>query len=374
MKADLAIRGGRIIDPASQLDQIGTVVVAGGRVAAIEPDDTPVVAGQVIDARGLLVLPGLIDIHAHCFVGETALGLSPDQIGLTQGVTTVVDAGSSGVANLERFRRQAAAARTRVLAFLNLSREGLAQGRGELSDPALWAPEETLAALKGHGDFLVGVKARASASAVGDQEITPIVTAKEVARAAGVPLMVHIGNAPPALEEILPLLEAGDVVSHAFHGKAGGIYRNGGLIPEAEAALERGVLFDVAHGQSSFSFTVVRRFLAAGRFPDIISSDLWRGNEIGPVFSLLHTMTKLYYLGMPLGEVVAAATWRSAIALGREGELGSLAPGRAPDLSLIELARGEFPLVDSEGLSVTAPFLMKPALTIRNGEILWPGK
>ena len=186
--------------------------------------------------------------------------------------------------------------------------------------------------------------------------------------------MVHIGNAPPALDEILPLLEAGDVVSHAFHGKAGGIYRNEGLIPEAEAALEREVLFDLAHGQSSFSFTVARRFLAEGRLPGIISSDLWRGNETGPVFSLLHTMTKLYYLGMPLGEVVAAATWRPAIVLGREGELGSLAPGRVADLSLIELARGEFHLVDSEGLSVTAPFLMKPALTIRNGEILWPGK
>lgn len=370
MKVDIAIRGGRIIDPASQVDMIGTVLISGGRILAVTEGDQPVEAARVIDARGLLVVPGLIDIHAHCFVGETALGLPPDQIGVEQGVTTVVDAGSSGAGNLALFREQAARSRTRVLAFLNLANDGLARGRKELADPDLLSPEDTIAALKANADFLVGIKARASASVVGDQGLAPIRLAAETARKAGVPIMVHIGNAPPLLEEVLPLLKEGDVVSHAFHGKAGGIYREDGMLPEARAALERGVLFDVAHGQSSFSFATARRYLAEGRLPHIISSDLWKGNETGPVFSQLHTMVKLLHIGMPLPEVIAASTIRPAAALRRQNELGTLAPGVEADITLIRLAEGEFPVIDSEGITETACLDLQLAAAIRSGEIV----
>ena len=370
MKVDLAIRGGRVIDPATGLDREGTVLVSDKRILAIEAPDSTVEAERVIDARGLLVLPGLIDLHAHCFVGETRLGLPPDRIGVQQGVTTVVDAGSSGVDNLLRFRESVGGARTRVLAYINLARDGLARHRGELADPRMLAPDETVEALGAHGDFLVGVKARASASVVGDQGIGPVRLAKETARRAGVPLMVHIGNAPPRLEEVLELLEAGDIVSHAFHGKKGGIYRDGTLLPEARAALERGVLFDVAHGQASFSYETCRRFLADGLMPHIISSDLWRGNETGPVISLLHCMSKLLHLGMPLREVVAATTWRPAVALRRQHEIGSLAPGRIADISIIRQVRGEFPLQDSEGVTEVVSSLLEPVMTIRHGDIV----
>lgn len=369
MNVDLMIRGGRIIDPASQTDRVGTILVDHGEIVAMTDGETAAEARQIIDATGLLVLPGLIDIHAHCFHGKTALGLPPDQIGVDQGVTTVVDAGSAGVDTLDEFAQQARSARTRVLAFLNLARDGLARVRGELSVPELLAPDETVAALLAHRDFLVGVKARASASVVGSQGIAPIRLAKETARRAGVPLMVHIGNAPPLLEEVLPLLEAGDIVSHAFHGKAGGLYREGGLLPEARAALDRGVLFDVAHGQSSFSFATARRFLAEGRLPHIISSDLWRGNETGPVFSQLHTMTKLLHIGMDLHEVVAAATWRPAKALQWQDRLGSLTTGRTADISLVRLVEGAFEVTDSEGRPETAALALEPAYTIRQGEI-----
>jgi Amidohydrolase family. len=182
--------------------------------------------------------------------------------------------------------------------------------------------------------------------------------------------MVHIGNAPPRLEEILPLLEAGDIVSHALHGKPGGIYRDGRLLPEARAALDRGVLFDVGHGQASFSFATARRFLADGFLPYTISSDLWKGNETGPVFSLLHTMTKLLHLGMPLHEVIAATTSRAAAALRREAELGSLAVGRVADISLIRITEGEFPLTDSEGAVEMARYNLELAGTIRAGQVM----
>lgn len=369
MNGTLCIRGGRIIDPASQMDMIGTVVLEGGRIQAVAEGDPPVRADRVIDAHGLLVVPGLIDIHTHCFVGETALGLPPDQIGVEQGVTTVVDAGSSGTATLPRFRAQAALARTRVLAFLNLARDGLARP-AELSDPARLTPDEAAAALTAHADFLVGIKARASASVVGQQGIAPVRLSAETAHRAGVPILVHIGNAPPLLEEVLPLLEAGDIVTHAFHGKAGGIYREGHMLPEARAALERGVLFDVGHGQASFSFATARRFMAEGRQPDIISSDLWNGNETGPVFSLLHTMTKLLHLGMPLRDVIAATTSRPAAALRRQAELGSLSVGRVADITLIRLVEGEFPVTDSEGVVETARLSLQMAATIRSGELV----
>lgn len=366
----LALSGGRIVDPAAQTDQTGTLLIEAGRIAGLLPQNAPVEADQVVDVTGLLVLPGLIDIHAHAFVGETVLGLPADQIGVDQGVTTVVDAGSAGAENLSLFRAQAEQATTRVLAFLNIARDGLARERRELSDPAYIAPEETINSLKENADLLVGIKARASASVVGNQGIGPIRVAKETARRAGVPLMVHIGNAPPPLTEVLDLLEAGDVVSHAFHGKQGGIYGPDGLILEARAALERGVLFDVAHGQSSFSYATARRYLGEGRRPDIISSDLWQGNHRGPVFSLLHTMTKLLHLGMSLMDVVAAATWNPARAMHREAELGSLKVGVPADVSVVRLAEGEFSIVDSEGITETAKLGLEPVLTLRDGRIV----
>jgi dihydroorotase len=366
----LAIYGGRVIDPASGFDGVATLLVEDGRIAALLPEGAPYEADERINATGLLVLPGLIDIHVHAFAGQTGLGLPADQIGVEQGITTIVDAGSAGVENLPLFLEQARAAKTRVLAFLNISRDGLARGRGELSEPTFLAPDETVAALKAHADVLVGVKARASASVVRTAGIAPIKVAKETAKRAGVPLMVHIGNAPPTLPEVLVLLEEGDIVTHAFHGKQGGIYEESGLIPEAKAALERGVSFDIGHGQSSFSFNTVRRYLAEGRIPDVISSDLWKGNETGPVFSQLVTMSKLLHASMPLMEVVAASTWRAAKAIRRESELGALAVGRIADISIVRLCEGSFPLVDSEGTEVVATQGFEPVFTLRGGEIV----
>lgn len=366
----LAITGGRVIDPAVNFDGIATLLVANGKIADLLPEGAPFQADEVIDAKGLLVLPGLIDLHVHCFEGETSLGLRPDQIGVEQGITTIVDAGSAGSANFHLFLQQARAAKTRVLGFLNIAKDGLAKGRGELADLANLDPEATIATLKEHADVLVGIKARASASVVKTLGITPIKIAKETAKRAGVPMMVHIGNAPPALPEVLELLEEGDIVTHAWHGKPGGIFDANGLIPAAEAALKRGVIFDVGHGQSSFSFTTARRYLAEGRQIDTISSDLWKGNETGPVFSQLFTMSKLLHIGMPLPEVVAAASWRAAKAIRRESEIGALTVGREADISIVRLTQGTFPMVDSEGVPEAGTQAFEPVYTLRRGEIV----
>lgn len=366
----LAITGGRVIDPASNVDAIATVLVEGGKIAGLLPEGAPFEADQTIDAKGLLVLPGLIDIHVHCFEGETSLGLNPDQIGVDQGITTIVDAGSAGSENFQLFLQQARAAKTRVLGFLNIAKDGLAKGRGELADLANLDPEATIATLKEHADVLVGIKARASASVVKTSGITPIRIAKETAAKAEVPLMVHIGNAPPALPEVLELLEAGDIVTHAWHGKAGGIFDENGLIPSAEAALARGVIFDVGHGQSSFSFATARRYLAEGRQIDTISSDLWKGNETGPVFSQLFTMSKLLHIGMELPDVVAAASWRAAKAIRREAQIGALTVGREADISIVRLAQGAYPMLDSEGVPENGTQAFEAVYTLRRGEIV----
>lgn len=366
----LAIYGGRVIDPASGFDAPATLLVENGKVAGLLPAGDSYIADQQIDATDLLLLPGLIDLHVHCFEGTTSLGLPADQIGVEQGITTIVDAGSAGSENLSLFLAQARAAKTRVLGFLNIARDGLAKGRGELADLANLAPEETIAALKAHPDVLVGIKARASASVVKTAGLAPIRIAKETAARAGVPLMVHIGNAPPGLPEVLELLEKGDIVTHAWHGKQGGIFDENGLIPSALAALERGVIFDVGHGQSSFSMEVAKRYMAEGRMPDTISSDLWKGNETGPVFSQLVTMAKLLHAGMPLNEVVAASSWRAAQAIRREHELGALAPGRIADISVVRLAEGSFAWGDSEGNVINASRTFEPVYTLRNGEVV----
>jgi dihydroorotase len=278
--------------------------------------------------------------------------VAADSVGVEQGVTTVVDAGSCGSDGWPHFRTEVSArARTRVLNWLNVSRHGLVHGHSELAGGARdLDTTATDALLRDERAAVRGLKVRMSGSVLGDSGLAPLRTAKELAGAHGLPVMVHVGNEPPALAEVLDLLGEGDVVTHAFHGKPGGLFGGGPEpLPHAWAALERGVRLDVGHGSASFSFRTARRALAAGIRPYTCGTDLHCRNTDGPVHSLTDTLGKLLALGMPLMEVLACATARAAEILGLAGELGTLRPGSAADLSLLRLREGPVTFTDAEG-------------------------
>ncbi len=371
----MLIQGGWVIDPSQSINGRYDIAISGGRIAALaEPGRLPAEIGgatQTLDASGTIVTPGLIDLHAHVFPGRTPLGIEADRVGVEQGVTTLVDAGSAGARTFATFLDEAVKpAETRVLAFLNIAGEGLCGGLSELADMDRLTPGEAVALIR-EQPLIRGIKARMSASVVRENGIKPLLVAKEAAREVGCPLMVHIGNAPPALPEILRELDAGDVVTHAFHGKTGGILDDRGrLIPEAEKALARGVLFDVGHGTSSFSFRTMRQARALGLAPHTISTDIYRQNAAGPVHSLTTTMTKFLALGFSLEEVIAACTAAPAAVLRMTDEIGTLRPGAVADLSLLELTNVPVVLTDSEREQLTAEESVTAKLTIKAGKVL----
>ncbi|GAA2096500.1 amidohydrolase/deacetylase family metallohydrolase [Streptomyces albiaxialis] len=360
---DLGVRDGRIVRVAGP----GTLAAsqeAGG-------------AG-VFDATGLLVAPGLIDLHTHVYDGRTGLGIPADDAGVRQGVTTVVDAGSCGSDDWAHFAAHITPhARTRVLNWLNVSRHGLVQGTRELAGGAAdLDPEATARLLVRHRDTVRGVKVRMSGSVLGESGLAPLRAAKELTARAGrelgrrVPVMVHVGNEPPRFGDVLELLGEGDVVTHAFHGKPGGLFAGGDRpVPEVTDAVERGVRLDVGHGSASFSFRTAERALDAGLRPYTASTDLHRRNADGPVHSLATTLTKLLALGLPLAEVLACATDRAAEVLGLRGELGTLRPGAPADLSLLELREEPVELTDAEGEKRTARRALVPRAVVRAGTL-----
>ncbi|MED1943763.1 MULTISPECIES: amidohydrolase/deacetylase family metallohydrolase [Brevibacillus] len=378
MKVDLLIRNGRVIDPSQNLNGHYDLAIREGQIVGLyEKGKTTDDQGmnlegkEMIDAEGYVVTPGLIDLHAHVFPTKTNLGVPADQVGVEQGVTTVVDAGSVGLWSFDAFLEEAVyPSVTRVLAFLNISGDGLCTGGGELADMSRLTPREAAALIRKQ-PILRGIKARMSGSVVKQNCIQPLLIAKEAAREAGVPMMVHIGNAPPKLTEILPLLDRGDVVTHAFHGKKGGMFdERGELIPEAQDALERGVLLDIGHGEASFSFQTLRHAQAQGIMPHVISTDVHQRNIDGPVHSLTHTLTKFLAMGYSLEEVIAASTLAPARILGLENEIGTLKVGACADVSILQIRKETTMLTDSEQETLETKERVAAYQAITSGKVL----
>lgn len=251
--------------------------------------------------------PGWVDLHAHVFDGSTEIGLPPDAVGLRTGVHLLADAGTAGEASVRGLIDYVLpTARTEVLIWLNIGSHGLVHLR-EVSDRSFIDVGRTIAAVRAHPEIR-GVKVRSSGLIVGGMGLAPLVLAKEAARACDIPVMVHIGEAPPAIGDVLDLLDAGDVVTHCFHGKEGGPWNDGEPIPALSRALDRGVLLDVGHGAASFGLSVAARAIARGYRPHTISTDVHVRNVRGPVHDLATVMTKLLHCGMPLVDVVRAVT------------------------------------------------------------------
>jgi dihydroorotase len=364
------IRGGTVLDPAQSLHAARDVSIAAGRVAAVGERLTPSPGEEVLDARDLLVVPGLIDLHVHVFFGASHYGIEPDPHCLATGTTTVVDAGSAGALTFAAFRRYVIeVSQTRILPFLNIGATGMLSAEvGELEDVRFIDQAKALQTIEAHRDLIRGVKVRLSRQQVGANARVALRTALDTGAAARLPLMVHVGDTPIPLDDILRELRAGDILTHCYHGREQGVLDERHKVrAEARRAVARGVNFDVGHGVGSFAFAVARDALAQDLRPGTISSDLHVYNVHGPVFDLATTMSKFMALGLTLDEVVRAATATPAQAIGARGQLGTLAPGAVADVTLLRLEQGEFEFADARGETLQAGARLVPVSVVRNG-------
>ncbi len=369
---DLRIVGGTVLDPASGLHDRRDLAISGGTIAAIETTLPGGDASDTIDATDAYVVPGLIDLHVHVYPGVADLSVEADPTCLGRGVTTVVDAGSSGANTFPGFRRWVVApSRGRILAFLNISLLGQVDTMlGELHDLRFADPERAVAVARANPDVIVGFKVRLSEMLAGPNGLVGLERAIAAGRATGLPVMAHIGGTPFDIEEALAIMRPGDIVTHAFTGWRPGalVADQGHVVPGALEARSRGVHFDVGHGQGSFTWAVAEAALADGFRPDTISTDLHRFNIAAPVQDLATTMSKFLLLGLTLDAVVGMVTHAAAAALGPAGVgLGSLRVGGAADVTVLRLEEGRFDLTDSAGTTRQAAQRLVPVAVVRDG-------
>jgi dihydroorotase len=375
------LKGGRLLDPGSGLDGQHDIHVRDGLVAAIGADLNGDGA-TVLDVKGLIVTPGLIDVHLHLMNGLGAFGADPDIFGVGSGVTTVVDAGSAGHSLLTVFRNYVTKnAKTRVLNYINLSTLGGVTGPGYsiLADPRLIDEDKIEKAVDANRDIIVGIKIMATGGALGGEGLKPLARARKLGDNLKIPLLVHIGESwtkdakPPLIGDVLKYLREGDIVTHMFTAHPGGLLDpNGKLWPQVRGAKESGVLMDVGHGLHNLNFDVARKVLDQELFPDGVSTDGHRGNRAGPVYDLPTTMAKLIALGFSLNQVVEMATTNAARLLGRSHEMGFIRVGQAAEISVLRLEEREWKAVDSQKGTLQARQALVPVYAIRQDTIYEP--
>ena len=368
---DLVIRGGTVIDPAAGLHAERDMAIAGGTVAAVEPSIPAERARQTLDARGKLVLPGLIDLHAHVFRGMH--GADPDPTCLARGTTTVFDGGSVGAMGFRAFEELIVrGSRTRIGAWLNISTIGLIDTRvGELLNLLYVDVDSAVQTAQAHRDVIVGFKARLSAYVAGSDFKPALKLAREAADAAKLPIMIHIGETTDPLPVALRFLRPGDVVTHSLTGRRHGLLGyDGQVLPAVREARQAGVWFDGAHGRSHFGFDAARRLVEQGFLIDSMSTDVSEPRSADPSFHLPRLMSKLMAVGVSLEDVVPLVTSNPARYLGRASELGTLAPGACGDVAILELQEGSFTLDDNEGQTIQARQILRPWRTVRAGEVV----
>ncbi|MBI1786592.1 MAG: amidohydrolase/deacetylase family metallohydrolase [Acidobacteria bacterium] len=368
---DLVIRNGELRDPGRGLRRRADLAIQGGKITAIEDSIPAESAFEAIEARGLYVTPGLIDLHTHCYHSATGLGVEADPIAARSGVTTWVDAGSFGYDQAPGFRRFIVEpAQCRIFGYVYL----YPSNRNPDEDPIQYARKGIRAtgeAVKANRDILLGVKFQAGSNMNGRYSLELLKVARELCDRYQLPLMAHISFAPPETREVMDLMKPGDVVTHCYNGHTLGIVdKEGRIKPGVREARARGVWFDVGHGLGSFNFAAARKALDAGFVADTISTDIYNLNIRGPVFDMPTTMSKLLYLGMSFDDVLTRVTANPARIVNRLEGLGSLAIGAPADIALLEIEEGQFQLVDSQKTAVTAPRRIVSRLTICRGKRL----
>lgn len=401
---DIVLRGGRVIDPSQGIDGIADVAVRDGRVAAVGAA-LPGPAREVVDVSGRLVLPGMIDTHAHVYRYVTGrFGLDADMVGVHSGVTTLVDQGGPSVLTFPGFREYAVKpAASRVLAFLSAYMVGGLEGHyyPELYRPDCIAVQDTVRCGRENADLVRGIKGHAEIGGFTRWGNEAMRRAAMIARELDRPLYIHFGQLWPLpeqvesydpdaiLPEMIEIMRPGDILAHPFTRHPGGfVDRTGKLHPVVREALARGLKVDVGHG-SHFSFKMARLVLEAGVVPDTLGADMHGYNTTIPKprgtpeehpdkeemhlfagkqnFSLASAMTSMLALGLGLEQVVPMVTSTSAAMLRMSDEIGTLAPGREADISVLSDERGRFLLQDNEGTQVVAERLLRPLFCLRAG-------
>lgn len=373
---DLLIKGGRVIDPAQSIDDKLDIAISRGKIATVAKDIPATESQQVIDAKDKMVTPGLIDVHTHVYDGVMKIAVEPDIAGVKQGVTTVGDGGSAGEATFAGFAKYVIpAARTKVFCFLHLCSFGLIP-EPELEDWDEVNLDAIAATIESYRDLIKGVKLRLVGNLVAREGVKVVETQKKIAKKFGLPIMIHIGDmdkrvSPTLTQEFLPLMEPGDILSHIYTGNFGNPLRpDGTVMPEMRSAMERGVIMDTATGKNNLSFEVARKSLAQGILPTTLSTDLTHRSLTGPTYSLPVTMAKFMALGLDLKQAITMTTINPARALHEEDKIGSLKPGMAADVSILELSSGKWKLEDARQQTIEASQMIMPSMTVKSGQVI----
>lgn len=406
LKYDLVLKGGEVIDPSQDLRGVRDVAFRDGKVAAVAPDILTEDARHVVDVSGKIVTPGLVDIHGHYFEKIVPFATSADSVCLPNGVTTSVDAGSSGWTHFDGLRefileRQ----KTRLTALVNLSALGMlstyreggfgptigvsggpqvllsAESAGELMDLRFAQVEETIRCIQDNPNVAIGVKIRLDIDISGEANVIPALErARQVADTTGTFVMVHVARVPVPLATVFEHLRPGDIVTHIFHSAKNNVLGDNGRIrSEVWEAKSKGIVLDIGADRSNYGVDVSRAAIEQGFLPTTISSDVTqkRLTNLIPgldrvIYMLPELMTMFMGLGMSLEEVVSATTWIGAKAIGQEGVLGTLKQGAAGDAAVFEMEKGDFAYDDSEGSEVRTGERIAPVLTVKDGAVWSP--
>jgi dihydroorotase len=372
MKFDLLVKGGEVVDPGSGRRGTYDVAIKRNRIAAVDRNIPAAAAARVVDATGKIVTPGLVDLHTHVFHGCSYWGVRPDPVASRSGVTTWIDAGSSGAMTLDGFREHIVKpARARIYALLNISYIGLVGPDHELMNLNYADVDVFKRIYDLNRDLVLGVKVRMMSSTVGEQGVKPLERARQAADECAIPMMMHIGYAPPPIDDCLPFLKEGDILTHCFTGFDMRILgRDGKLRDSARAAWERGVVMDIGHGTGAFAFEVAEPLIQQGYKPTVISTDIHQLSIRGPMYDLPTCLNKCMALGMSVDEVIEASTAAPARVMGLDDEVGSLQPGLMADIALFELEHGTFKYYDVNMNMREGRERLKHSLTIIGGRPL----
>ncbi len=375
---DLLIKNGHVIDPKNNIDAIMDVAITDHKISEVAAKITKA-AKKTIDATGLYVVPGLIDIHGHHYFGteqdkylsDSYAALPPDGFTFRAGVTTVVDAGGAGWRNFSDFKNQAFAnSKTRMFAFLNIVGAGMSGGAYEQNVSDMDAKLSAMVA-KQYPDLIVGIKLAHYMSS----EWTPTDRAVEAGKLADIPVMVDFGAADPVLSWetlLLEKLRPGDIITHCYGQTKGRMHvvENGKVQSYATAAQKRGIIFDVGHGGGSFMFEQAVPAIKQGFKPNSISTDLHTGSMNGGMKDMSNVMSKLMNIGLTLNEVIAMSTWTPAQVIHKK-EFGHLTVGAVGDVALFSVDKGVFGFVDVGGNKVMGDKKLTCQMTLLNGDVVW---